>query len=261
MTLPVTLPVTGRATCGGMALAPIFVACVIPSERMILTCPQCDTRYQADEAKFPSRGRNVRCAKCGHVWHQAPVASPADSEDASLLSEGAAASAPRQADSFRFHNPAPRVEEARGPWLGKIAVAAGWLALVAVIVLIGFSAVRYRQEIATVWPQSTAFYSALGLPVRGLDFRDLHSSRRMENGQAVLVVTGTIVDDSAIELAVPQTIRIILSDAKNHEVYRWTFAPDVTLLKPGQSTKFVTRLASPPATARHLEIHFVKDGG
>src|SRR5689334_2839660 len=37
---------------------------------MILTCPQCDTRYQADGSKFPAAGRNVRCAKCGHVWHQ-----------------------------------------------------------------------------------------------------------------------------------------------------------------------------------------------
>ena len=38
---------------------------------MILTCPACGTRYQADEAKFPPDGRMVRCAKCSHVWHQA----------------------------------------------------------------------------------------------------------------------------------------------------------------------------------------------
>src|ERR1700712_5867552 len=38
--------------------------------RMILTCPQCETRYQADAAKFPAAGRSARCAKCGNVWHQ-----------------------------------------------------------------------------------------------------------------------------------------------------------------------------------------------
>jgi predicted Zn finger-like uncharacterized protein len=37
---------------------------------MIITCPQCATRYQADAIKFQPAGRNVRCAKCGHVWHQ-----------------------------------------------------------------------------------------------------------------------------------------------------------------------------------------------
>ena len=37
---------------------------------MILTCPSCDTRYSVDGAKFPAAGRTVRCAKCGHSWHQ-----------------------------------------------------------------------------------------------------------------------------------------------------------------------------------------------
>ena len=39
---------------------------------MILTCPNCSTRYQADAAKFPAAGRNVRCAKCAQVWRQMP---------------------------------------------------------------------------------------------------------------------------------------------------------------------------------------------
>src|SRR5215510_10047080 len=44
---------------------------------MILTCPSCSTRYQADGARFVAPGRNVRCAKCGHVWFQtAPSAEP-----------------------------------------------------------------------------------------------------------------------------------------------------------------------------------------
>lgn len=186
----------------------------------------------------------------------------AESDSAPLVSEVQAGPRPalHPTDSFRVHGATRTPDAPRAPWFGKVAMVAGWLGLVAVIVLIGFSVVRYRQEIATVWPQSTSFYSAMGLPVRGLDFHDLYSSRQTENGQGILTVTGTIVNDSALELPVPQTIRIILSDAKNHEVYRWSFAPDVAILKPGQSAKFTTRLSSPPATARHLEIHFVKDG-
>ena len=43
---------------------------------MILTCPSCGTRYSVDGAKFPAAGRTVRCAKCGHSWHQAGRAAP-----------------------------------------------------------------------------------------------------------------------------------------------------------------------------------------
>lgn len=39
---------------------------------MIITCPSCSTRYPVDAASFAPAGRKVRCAKCGHNWHQAP---------------------------------------------------------------------------------------------------------------------------------------------------------------------------------------------
>ena len=49
---------------------------------MILTCPNCATRYEADAAKFLPAGRKVRCAKCGHTWHQpAPAPEEANSQD------------------------------------------------------------------------------------------------------------------------------------------------------------------------------------
>ncbi|MGB5950283.1 MAG: DUF3426 domain-containing protein [Parvibaculum sp.] len=39
---------------------------------MIITCPSCSTRYPVDAASFAPSGRKVRCARCGHSWHQAP---------------------------------------------------------------------------------------------------------------------------------------------------------------------------------------------
>lgn len=39
---------------------------------MIITCPSCSTRYPVDAASFAPAGRKVRCAKCGHHWHQGP---------------------------------------------------------------------------------------------------------------------------------------------------------------------------------------------
>ena len=65
---------------------------------------------------------------------------------------------------------------------------------------------------------------------RQVDYR-----RENEDGQVVLAVTGKIVNAGSRELPVPQTVRVTLSDANNHELYHWTFTPNVQTLKPGQS--------------------------
>lgn len=65
---------------------------------MIITCPSCSTRYPVDASSFAPAGRKVRCAKCGHSWHQAP---PTD-----LPRKGEAAAEPVE--------DAPEAQEASG---------------------------------------------------------------------------------------------------------------------------------------------------
>jgi predicted Zn finger-like uncharacterized protein len=230
---------------------------------MILTCPSCATRYQADEAKFPPQGRQVRCAKCGHVWHQAGPAPMAETEPEIVAQpEPARTTEPALTRTRSFAPAATHTEPepmARGAML---AVVAGWVGLILVILVIGYSLVRYRQEISMIWPQSAGVYSSLGLKVnnRGIDFAHVDYHRESEDGQVVLAVTGTIVNDGDRELPVPQSVRVTLSDASNHELYHWNFTPNVQTLKPGQSATFLTRLSSPPAAASHLEVRFSPNG-
>jgi predicted Zn finger-like uncharacterized protein len=49
---------------------------------MILTCPSCGTQYAVKDGAIPEGGRKVRCASCGHSWHQLPEGQ-ADEEGAS----------------------------------------------------------------------------------------------------------------------------------------------------------------------------------
>jgi len=246
---------------------------------MILTCPNCDTRYSVDGSRFPAGGRTVRCAKCGHSWHQAAEAAEPESAPAPVTPEPppapATASGPppepaaagseaypvNNPSSTRAYAPAAVSPEPRRPWGPRLAVIAGWAGLIAVVLLIAVSAVRYRQDIAVIWPQSAGVYSSLGLHVNasGIDFRQVDYRRETEDGQVVLVVSGRIVNGGKRELPVPQNIRVTLSDVNNHELYHWVFSPRVTVLKPGESAPFTTRLSSPPAAARHLEVRFAKD--
>jgi predicted Zn finger-like uncharacterized protein len=242
---------------------------------MILTCSSCGTRYSVDGAKFPAAGRVVRCAKCGNSWHQAaqapeeevvvaaePLAKPAKPTEDSLPEPEAEASYPVNPSPTRAAAPASSVAQPRAPLGPVLGVVAGWVALIAGVLLIVVLAVRYRQDIAVIWPQSAGVYSGLGLHVNtsGIDFRQVDYHRESQDGQVVLAVSGMIVNAGPRELPVPQSVRITLSDAHNHELYHWTFKPSATVLGPGRSVPFLTRLSSPPASARHLEVRFAKDG-
>ncbi|HTQ13013.1 MAG TPA: DUF3426 domain-containing protein [Rhizomicrobium sp.] len=242
---------------------------------MILTCPQCATQYRVDAAKFPAGGRTVRCAKCGHSWHQdapaedaaaapvprpeprpAPVFHAPEPEPEPVPPRRAVFVAPA---AERIAGPAPEFTSAsaprRGSWLGRIGLAFGWLALVGAVLVIGFAAVTYRALAVQAWPRSASLYAALGMKVNTLGFLDVTHAQETEDGQAVLAIKGKLVNLSGHPIAVPR-IEVRLTDSGNREVLRKSFAAGVAELAPGQIATFLARLSSPPAAARHMELRF-----
>jgi len=244
---------------------------------MILVCPNCAARYEVDGTQFPAEGRKVRCKKCGHVWHQAAETDRAEIEETIFNPPPDAEPAPEpviedeapqpawrapaveeedQADEdFRLDEPEMATPAKRGA--GTALVMLGWIALVAVILVIGWSAANYRSQIVGIWPQSASLFSKLGMAVntRGLDFADVRHINQTEDGQPVLVITGKVVNVTSKKLDVPP-LRVTLSDANKHGIYDWTFTPSSTALAPGQSVAFRTRLSNPPSATRHVELRF-----
>lgn len=43
---------------------------------MIISCPDCASRFNIDPDRIPSAGRQVRCGKCSHVWRIAADGGP-----------------------------------------------------------------------------------------------------------------------------------------------------------------------------------------
>jgi hypothetical protein len=141
------------------------------------------------------------------------------------------------------------------------AQAVGWLALIGLLGSIGWASITYRETIASVWPPSASLYSLLGMPVnvRGIALTNIAYKQEYESGQPVLSVTGKIVNVSDREQPVPE-IRVILMDDAKRELYHWTFDAGVPTLKPGAESPFTTRLSSPPADARNLNVRFAEAG-
>jgi predicted Zn finger-like uncharacterized protein len=245
---------------------------------MILTCPSCRTRYQTDETRFVAPGRNVRCAKCGHVWFQAAPAPDAELELEPIIAQAAPAHGSRAAPvAEAAASEAKSVQLGAGPAFKdsisaskesprrsggvRFAQSAGWAALIVLIATIGWGSVRYRQTIASLWPQSASLYAAVGLPVnvRGIELTNISYQQEYQDGQPVLSVTGKVVNISTRELPVPE-IRVVLLDDAKHELYHWNFDAGIPTLKPGGESTFVTRLSSPPPEARNLNVRFAESG-
>ncbi len=66
---------------------------------MIISCPECSTRFRVDESKIPAQGAKIRCARCKHIFAvAAPEPTPGDEQ---LLSDEitSAANPPETEDS------------------------------------------------------------------------------------------------------------------------------------------------------------------
>ena len=227
---------------------------------MILTCPECRTRYRADTVEFPAEGRKVRCAKCGNLWHQSPPEAEKDaqSEAAVMLAAQPQASVHSVAAGSPAMSPAAarQTRASRSSWAERLGLLVGWLALAAMIFLIGWTGVRFREEIAMLWPQSSSVFATFGVAVdaHGIAIDDWSYHREVDNGQPVMVVMGRFVNRSSHELTVPP-VRVSLTDDNQRELYHWTYTPPQPILRPGESLPFSTRLPSPPG-ARHLQLRF-----
>lgn len=211
---------------------------------MILTCPQCSTRYHVDANSIGAPGRTVRCAGCGNRWlakppADAPRALEVEPTSPRLWPVGGAAAAPRRGS----------------------ASLVGWLIGVLVLLIVA-SAVIGRNEIVAGFPASATIYQTLGLPVTtlhlGLQFEGVVSRRVEEGGVAVLVVEGAVVNTTGQQRTVPP-IRVTLLDGGGRRLQQELFQAEAAQLDGGGKTPFSGRLVNPAEQARNFSVTFDVD--
>ena len=115
----------------------------------------------------------------------------------------------------------------------------------------------WRADIVKLLPQTANFYKMVALEVnlRGLLFKDVKVTTETVEGKPVLVIEGVIVSESRKPADVPR-LRFSVRDGQGAEIYAWNTVLEQTVLKPGDYTRFKSRLASPPAEGRSIDIRF-----
>jgi predicted Zn finger-like uncharacterized protein len=130
-------------------------------------------------------------------------------------------------------------------------------AIIVALALIITALVAWRTSIVRMAPQMASLYGAIGLPVnlRELIFSDVRITREARDGVPVLLVEGFIKSTSKNPVDVPR-LRFGLRNQAGLEIYSWFAVPERSILSPGETQPFRSRLASPPSEGHDVVVRF-----
>jgi predicted Zn finger-like uncharacterized protein len=153
---------------------------------------------------------------------------------------------------------ARRTKPARKPrqWTIKLPQLGMPVAIAALAAMLA-GLIGWRAEVVRFAPQTASLFAAIGLPVnlRGLTWENVRTTGEMHEGVPVLIVEGAIRNVSTKTVEVPR-LRFALRSPAGHEIYAWTTVTARSILAPGETAAFRTRLASPPAEGRDVIVRF-----
>ena len=228
---------------------------------MILTCPECASRYQVADNSVPPQGRTVRCAGCGASW-RAEAAKP---EEAPLELKPMVAEAPVEADAAKPAGAAlPKTFRAKtqAERQTRQAAVAGvvWGALGAVVLAMVAGAGLFRVEVVRMWPRTAGAYAKVGLTVNptGLAPENILAGPGLKNGHAAVIVSGVVrnVESRSHD---PAPLRVALLDKAGKTLVTQIVRTAPGRMQPGQTRPFSTAFLDPPSAAANVQVEFALD--
>ncbi|MEE9347433.1 MAG: MJ0042-type zinc finger domain-containing protein [Robiginitomaculum sp.] len=247
---------------------------------MILTCPDCATRYLTKPEAIGPNGRTVRCASCDASW----FVTAESAEERDLVAAPVVAEPPRETgfaretiadvesdldadDATSFLPPSAagvmREKTERKRAARRImGVSFMWLFTLAVLAAAALASYMFRGPIVERFPKAATIYKAFGVDVAsgGLTLSNVISRSARIDGTPTLIVGGEIHNPSRKTQPV-RMVELSLHGPSGDVLTRWHVEIDEAELTPGQSTKFMTQYPNPPVDAVRLQYVFAGDEG
>ena len=228
---------------------------------MILTCPECATRYFVDGDKLGPTGRTVRCVGCGARWRaDASGAAEASPDDAAI--EETRSFADAEPSILPAGDPLPQAyraaKEAKRRTHKAIVAGAVWagLGVFAIALLVG--AAIFRVDVVRMWPRTAGAYAKVGLTVNptGLTPENVQAAPGLQGGHLAVVVSGVVrnVETRPREAAI---LRVSLLDKAGHPLKDTLIPAAPGTIAPGQTRPFSVSFIDPPAAGVNVQVEFV----
>jgi predicted Zn finger-like uncharacterized protein len=222
---------------------------------MILECPSCKTRYTIPDDAIGINGRAVRCAKCGHSWHQWPqgqeppvAAKEPEAEVPAPMPEPEPAAPADDHDYGGYDESIPSRGNPAKRWT-IIAAVIGVLLIAGAVALQFVDLDKLRTQLGMGRGSGSSVSLLLEVPRKP-------ERRTLASGNELFALTGRVVNPTRERQSVPD-IQAELQDSEGRVVYNWVITPPMRTLAPGAAAEFNAAEVDVPKGARELKLSFV----
>lgn len=215
---------------------------------------------------FPSEGRTVKCAKCGHIWKEIPVSKP-HKEDPAARPAPQPLPLPekliKKESAKPSVTPAPPESAPAKMTIGRlnklILIATAIMALFIALFCTAF--VAGHGYIIKQWPELQQLYVVLGMAENPLKdnilLENITSERRYMDGAMHLHVQGFVTSLAEKRQVIPP-IAVEALGPDGRVIESWRIEPPKATIDPGTSISFSSSVLSPEGTVTEVNLSFVE---
>lgn len=208
---------------------------------MIITCPECKTRYMIKSDKLGLDAKTVRCAKCKHQWTVNPTPEVEEILEKPPLPPIA------RLDGQDFNEQQKKLNDKITKRKNIVIIG---LSIILVIFLV--LSVLLKDTLVKSNPSLASIYELLGFSVKqekevfvGLVIQDVERQLDENGDVSILSFSGKIRNQSGVEVPVPN-VKVQLFDEGGILLDEWVAQPEHKTLKPEETTTWICRFYNAP---------------
>ena len=234
---------------------------------MIVTCPNCSTRYQLDAQVLVPHGRALRCVKCGHTWTERTQTDSAPDDDDGVEVPDFGLDVLARQPRGRTPAAARRRDRGRASRSRKEAGSGliGWAVLGVLVGGVAAGLFFLRSGVIAYFPAAKSAYDLVGLdtalramgPGEGLKILKPSFIERDDDDTWVIDIEGEVQNITRTTRAVPQALQVLMLDQNDNVVGEWKFRAPASLLGPLEKFEYRTSVIDPPVEAVSFRVVWV----